>query len=51
MLDPAQPFAPKLSSKKLPSGKMVSAPLEDLAPFLPRDEFAANMLVPILPEL
>ena len=51
MLDPAQPFAPKLSSKKLPNGKMVSAPLEDLAPFLPRDEFASNMLVPILPEI
>jgi len=51
MLDPAQPFAPKLASKKLPSGKMVSAPLEDLAPFLPRDEFATNMIVPVLPEV
>ena len=47
MLDPAQPFAPKLSSRKLPDGRMVSAALEDMAPFLPRDEFRANMLVPL----
>ncbi len=44
-LDPAQPFAPKLSSRRLDDGRMVSSPLEDMAPFLPRDEFAANMLV------
>ncbi len=50
MLDPHQPFAPKLSSKKLANGKMVSAPLEDLAPFLPRDEFIKNMIVPTLTE-
>jgi acetolactate synthase-1/2/3 large subunit len=48
MLDPAQPFAPKLSSKRLPDGRMVSAPLEDLAPFLPREELADNMIAPIL---
>lgn len=48
MLDPTQQFSPKLASKKLANGKMVSAPLEDLAPFLPREELAANMLTPIL---
>lgn len=47
MLDPEQPFAPKLSSRRLDDGRMVSAPLEDMAPFLPRDEFAGNMLIPI----
>jgi acetolactate synthase-1/2/3 large subunit len=47
MLDLAQPFAPKLSSRKLDDGRMVSAPLEDMAPFLSRDELRANMLVPI----
>jgi acetolactate synthase I/II/III large subunit len=45
MLDPVQLFSPKVSSKRLPDGKMVSAPLEDMAPFLPRDEFRSNMLV------
>jgi acetolactate synthase-1/2/3 large subunit len=45
-LDPAQPFAPKLSSRRLDDGTMVSSPLEDMAPFLPRDELAENMLVP-----
>jgi acetolactate synthase-1/2/3 large subunit len=43
-LDPAQPFAPKLSSRRLADGRMVSASLEDMAPFLPREEFASNML-------
>jgi acetolactate synthase-1/2/3 large subunit len=46
ILDVEQPFAPKVSSFRLPDGRMVSAPLEDMAPFLPRDEHAANMLVP-----
>jgi len=45
-LDRAQGFEPKLSSKKLPDGKMVTAPLEDMAPFLPRDEFKRNLLIP-----
>lgn len=39
MIDKAQAFAPKLSSRRLDDGSMVSSPLEDLAPFLPRDEF------------
>jgi acetolactate synthase-1/2/3 large subunit len=45
-LDPEQPFAPKTSSRRLPDGRMVSAPLEDMFPFLDRDELASNMLVP-----
>lgn len=49
-LDLRQQFAPKLSSKKLADGRMISAPLEDLAPFLPRDEFKSNMLVPLSSE-
>lgn len=47
-LDLAQPFAPKVSSKRLPDGRMVTAPLEDMAPFLPRDELLENMLVPVV---
>jgi acetolactate synthase I/II/III large subunit len=46
VLDRSQGFEPKLSSKKLPDGRMVTAPLEDMAPFLPRDEFAQNLLIP-----
>lgn len=50
MLDPEQPFAPKLSSRQLEDGRMISSALEDLAPFLPRDELAENMLIPLLEE-
>jgi acetolactate synthase-1/2/3 large subunit len=39
-------FEPKLSSMRLPDGRMVSRPLEDMAPFLEREEFLSNMLVP-----
>ncbi|MCU0641428.1 MAG: thiamine pyrophosphate-binding protein [Candidatus Margulisbacteria bacterium] len=39
-------FAPKLSSARLPDGRLVSKPLEDLFPFLARDEFRRNMIVP-----
>ena len=48
MLDPFEVLGPKAASKKLPDGRMVSAPLEDMAPFLPRDEFKANMLIPTI---
>jgi acetolactate synthase-1/2/3 large subunit len=46
VLDRAQGFEPKLSSKRLDDGRMVTAPLEDMAPFLDRDELLSNMLVP-----
>ena len=45
VLDLSQPFSPKVSSKRLPDGRMVTAPLEDMAPFLPREEFRENMIV------
>lgn len=38
-------FAPKLSSKKEPDGRMVSSPLEDLCPFLSAKELAENMKI------
>ncbi len=37
-------FEPKLSSEKKPDGRIVSKPLEDMYPFLDRDEFNSNML-------
>jgi acetolactate synthase-1/2/3 large subunit len=41
---------PRLSSTQRPDGSFVSKPLEDLWPFLDREEFKANMLVPIVEE-
>jgi len=46
MCDPFEVVGPKSASKKLADGRMVSSPLEDLFPFLGRDEFRANMIVP-----
>jgi acetolactate synthase-1/2/3 large subunit len=48
MLDPFETLGPKAASKRLPDGTMVSAPLEDMAPFLERDEFMSNMLIPVV---
>lgn len=44
-----QKTEPKTSAKKLPDGRMVSAPLEDMYPFLSREELEDNMYIP-LPE-
>jgi len=45
-----EPRAPSLSSMRRQDGSMVSKPLEDLWPFLAREEFLSNMIVPALPE-
>jgi acetolactate synthase-1/2/3 large subunit len=45
---PEEVRGPRLSSTQLADGSFVSKPLEDLFPFLPREEFASNMLVPLL---
>ena len=41
ILSDKQNFEPKLSSKVLPDGSIVSPPIEDMFPFLPREEFEA----------
>jgi acetolactate synthase-1/2/3 large subunit len=46
VLDPNQGFEPKLASRRLPDGRLVSSPLEDMTPLLDREELRANMLVP-----
>jgi len=46
MLDPKQGFEPRQSSRQLPDGRIVSAPLEDMFPFLERAELAENLLIP-----
>lgn len=37
-------FAPRLSSRKEADGRIISNPLEDLSPLLPRDELKDNMI-------
>lgn len=49
-LDPSEPLIPKLVSRRLPDGTMVSPPLEDMWPFLDREEFMENMLIPPVKE-
>lgn len=46
--DTKQVWEPKSSTKRLPDGTLVSPPLEDLAPFLPREELEKIMLIPML---
>lgn len=46
MLDPMFTTSPRMASTVRPDGSMVSRPLEDLWPFLDRDEFRSNMLIP-----
>ncbi len=50
MLDPSQGFEPRQSSRALPDGRIVSAPLEDMYPFLEREELQKNMLIPLWEE-
>ena len=45
-VSPTQNFEPKSATKRLEDGSLVSPPLEDLAPFLPREEVLANLLIP-----
>lgn len=49
--DTDQVWEPKSSAKKLEDGSLVSPPLEDLAPFLPRNELKKIMLIPLINEL
>lgn len=50
MVDTKQYFQPKAGSKKLSDGSMVSAPLEDLVPYLEREELKENMIIPLMDE-
>lgn len=50
MMSPEQTLYPKLASQVKPDGRIVSKPLEDLYPFLDRDEFRKNMIVKPLEE-
>ena len=41
---------PKLTTKKTADGRFYSPPLEDMGPFLDREEFKKNMLIPLWKE-
>jgi len=45
ILSPNEKMEPKLSSEVKPDGKIISKPLEDMYPFLDRDEFEKNMII------
>ena len=49
-MHPEQTFVPKLSLASQPDGSLISPPLEDLSPLLPRSELAANMLIGMHPK-
>lgn len=48
--DTKQVWEPKSSNKHLADGTLVSLPLEDLAPFLPREELEKQMFIPMIEE-
>ena len=49
-VDPAQFFEPKSATKRLEDGTLISPPLEDLAPFLDREELKSIMKIPMMEE-
>ena len=50
MIQPDQAIGPRVTSKIRSDGSMVSRPLEDLFPFLDREELKSNMSIPLLEE-
>jgi acetolactate synthase I/II/III large subunit len=50
MVQPDQAIGPRASSRIRSDGSMVSTPLEDLFPFLDREELKANMSIPLIEE-
>uniref|UniRef100_UPI0040562ED8 thiamine pyrophosphate-binding protein n=1 Tax=Agathobacter sp. TaxID=2021311 RepID=UPI0040562ED8 len=49
--DTEQVWEPKSSTKRLENGTLVSPPLEDLAPFLSREELNENMYIPVIEDM
>ena len=48
--DTEQVWEPKSGAKKLADGSLTSPALEDMAPFIPREELAKMMFVPLMEE-
>ena len=49
-VDTQQAFEPKPIAKRLEDGTLISPPLEDLAPFLPKEELRELMVIPLVGE-
>ena len=49
-MHPEQPLVPKLSLAMKADGTLVSPPLEDLSPLLPRDQLRENMIIGLHPK-
>lgn len=45
-LDPEQGFEPKVASRRMPDGTMVSSPPQDMSPFLPEEALARHLVRP-----
>jgi acetolactate synthase-1/2/3 large subunit len=45
VISPEQTQLPKLASRVMPDGSLVSSPMEDMYPFLERAEFLENMII------
>lgn len=43
-----QPFEPKSATKKMEDGTLISPPLEDMAPFLSKEELRENMIIDVI---
>jgi acetolactate synthase I/II/III large subunit len=50
LVPPDEPRIPSLSSVQSSDGRMISRPMEDLYPFLDRDEYKHNMLIELVKE-
>ena len=46
--DTGQDWEPRSQARRMPDGSLTSSPLEDLAPFLPREELEAQMKIPLV---
>lgn len=44
IIDPEQPFAPRVASRRLENGQMMSASLDDMAPFLESEALQSNRI-------
>ena len=45
-----QQYMPKISYRYLKNGNKVACPLEDMFPFLSRNELKKNMIIPLIKE-
>jgi len=50
IMDPMQPFSPRVTTEKKADGRLISKPLEDMWPFLDREEFEKEMIIKPLEE-